>query len=282
MPLFRRCDGDLITDEPLVRRMMPYLMPRRSDSLVFFEQEIDVTALLAHLEQLNEGRPEEERLSFFGAALCGVARVMGQRPKMNRFIVGRHVYQRRKIEFSFGIKKRMTDDAPLSMMKLGFQPDDTLQTVAERLRGALSFGRCEKRSKSEREMTLALKLPPPMLRFGMWLINRLDRLNLLPKFMIEADELYTSATIANLGSVGIGAPFHHLYEWGTCSIFGAIGIIEKRERATGDGRTETRQVVTFRWTFDERAAEGLYCAKALNLFKAYLESPSILEHPPER
>ena len=44
--------------------------------------------------------------------------------------------------------------------------------------------------------------------------------------MVEDDPLFTSIFIANLGSIGYPAGFHHLWEYGTASIFGVMGKIE--------------------------------------------------------
>jgi len=35
-------------------------------------------------------------------------------------------------------------------------------------------------------------------------------------------------------------------------------------------------VVSIKYSYDERIADGIYCAKALNLFKAFVENPSRL------
>jgi hypothetical protein len=281
MALFRRPDGDRVKDEGVTRRMMPFLMPRRNEAVVYFEQQIDVTNLLAFLERANAGLPEK-KYTFFHAVLCGMARAMGARPKMNRFIVGHRLYQRKKMEFSFAVKKKLNDEAVMTIVKLPFEADDTLSSVRERIDAAINRGRDEKKTTSEKEMRLATMLPRFLLRFVLWLLRALDSFNLLPASMIEADELYTSIFIANLGSVGLEAPYHHLYEWGTAPLFGVIGRIAKTPVVDDKGQVVVRDMVTFRWSFDERIADGYYCARSLDIFKDLLMHPELLEQKPTK
>ena len=42
-PLFRRPDGVPATDVPPYRQMMPYLMRRRMESNVYFDQQVDLS-----------------------------------------------------------------------------------------------------------------------------------------------------------------------------------------------------------------------------------------------
>ena len=100
------------------------------------------------------------------------------------------------------------------------------------------------------------------------LIRREHLSQMLPGSLIAHDPLYTSMFVANLGSVGIEAAFHHLYEWGNCPFFAALG--KTREVATTQG---PRQVVLVRYSFDERIDDGLSCAHGLELVKQRVEHP---------
>jgi hypothetical protein len=86
--------------------------------------------------------------------------------------------------------------------------------------------------------------------------------------MIDGDPLFCSVFVANLGSVGLDAGYHHLWEHGNCPIFCVIGRV--RPGASG------RRVVTLKWTYDERIEDGLYCARALERLRELLESPEKL------
>ncbi|MCK7488727.1 MAG: hypothetical protein MZU97_26930 [Bacillus subtilis] len=45
--------------------------------------------------------------------------------------------------------------------------------------------------------------------------------------MIKTDPIYSTAFFTNLGSIGMDTIYHHLYNWGTCSIFISVGKLKK-------------------------------------------------------
>jgi hypothetical protein len=279
MPLLSRPDGDRVRDESVLRRFIPFVMPGRNESCVFFEQQLDVGATLAHLSQRNARETGGRKWSFFHVVLAALGRTLEERPKLNRFVVGRRLYQRRAIELSFAVKKRFEDDAPLTTVKTSLGKGATLDDVAERIDRAVGAGRGEARTTSEGEMGLLIRLPRFLVRLAMALQRAADYFGLLPAAMIRTDPLYASAFVANLGSVGIDAAYHHLYEYGTVPLFVAIGRIRKGLVVSESGETQVRDVVTLRFSFDERVADGFYCARSLELFQRLVENPQLLESP---
>lgn len=278
MPWFGRPDGTPIEGLPMLRRMMPFLMPSRTESLVYFEQQIDVTETLRYLERRRaQGAP----VNLFQVMMAGLVRVLAMRPQLHRFVVGRRVYRRRTIELSFAVKKQFTDQARLTTVKVAFDPDDSLDDAARRVREAVSEGKGDSDTSSEKEMGFFTKLPRFALRMVMGLQRTLDYFNLVPTSMMRDDPMYASMFVANLGSIGLDAAFHHLYEYGTIPLFAAIGRIHKAPMVMADGTLQVREVVTVRYTFDERIADGLYCARALDLYKRWIENPTELEKPME-
>jgi len=57
MPLFRRPDGKLARGVPATRRIMPYMMRGRNESMVYFEQRIDLGKTLPFVVQPLADRP---------------------------------------------------------------------------------------------------------------------------------------------------------------------------------------------------------------------------------
>ena len=55
MRLTDRADGTHVTKAPTVRLFMPYLLPRRGDAVVYFEQKIDTGPAQAYLARWNAG-----------------------------------------------------------------------------------------------------------------------------------------------------------------------------------------------------------------------------------
>jgi hypothetical protein len=273
-----RRDGLPIRDLPPLRRMMPHLMPGRNESAVYFEQQLEVTRTLAFLEAKN--RDDDERhVTLFHVILAAMLRTFVERPDLNRFVVGRRLHQRNEIAFSFAIKRAMRDDAEMTTTKLVFSPDDALESVVDKLRAAVSKGKDGAESSSDVEMRVLTRLPRFVLRALVSLQRGLDYFGLLPYALYEKDPLYTSMFFTNLGSVGLDAAYHHLYEYGTCPFFAAIGRVKKAVVPGAGDVPVVRDVVVMKYVFDERIADGLYCAKSLELFQRYVEDPTLLVAP---
>ncbi len=276
---FKRADGELVKNESVLRRMMPYLMPRRNDSVVYFEQTVDVTNVLQYLSDLKRKNNEQD-ITFFHVFLACLVQVMYQWPKLNRFVSGGKIYQRSKVLISFAVKKKMEENAELTAVKIEFEETDTVFDIARKVNEKIAEGRSSKRTSSEKEMEMVTLLPGFMIRFLFWLQRTLDSLNLLPSFMIKNDPLYASAFIANLGSLKLHAPFHHLYEYGTASLFGVLGRIYRAPAVNDAGEIVTSDVVLIRWSLDERVTDGFYGSQAFATFEKLMKNPVRLEVKP--
>jgi hypothetical protein len=295
--LWTRPDGSLLPEEETsaMRRFLPYLLRTRNESFVLFEQELDLTRTFQYLEErrgrraqdgVREGArdpgseaSEPPEVGLFHVILCAAARAFGERPQLNRFVVGGKIYQRRHIELSFAITKQRSDSGALTTTKLRFLPTETPLSVAEKVQAAVRFGRSDKESRADKETALVTRLPGPLLRLLLWLQRGLDAWNLLPAALIEPDPLYCSMFLANLGSIGLDSAYHHLFEYGTCSFFAVIGKVQRRAHPQADGTAPVRPVLNIKYTFDERITDGWYCARSLDLFRQWVEDPAQLETP---
>jgi hypothetical protein len=263
MPLFRRFDGELVKTSG-TRAIMPYLMPMRASATVHFEQEIDVTRAQAYCDRRNA---EGEKLSIFHLYTYAVVQTLKARPRLNRFTSGGHHYQRKHIELGFSAKKAMTDEAPMVAIKRRFDPDADFAAHLTRLASGVKEGRSSEKNQTDKELSLFLALPGFLLAALVAFARWLDARNLLPRLLIESDPLYCSVFVANLGSVGLDAVYHHLYEWGNCPIFAALGRVRTVLR---EGLP--RKVCTVKYTFDERIEDGLYCARSLEHLRSIIEN----------
>ncbi|MFN7134099.1 MAG: 2-oxo acid dehydrogenase subunit E2 [Myxococcales bacterium] len=273
MPLFRRGDGELVTGAPPLRVLMPHLMPGRNESAVYFAQQLRIAGTQA---VLAARAPGSARVGFFHVLLAALVRTLSERPLLNRFVVGRRLYQRRGIALSFAVKKAMSDSGALTTVKVRFDGTERLEAVASRVEAAVQEGRGERPTQSEREMNLVTRLPQPVLRLAMWAQRVLDGCNLLPDALTRDDPLYASAFVANLGSVGLDAPWHHLYEYGTVPLFMVIGRTHRAPVVEADGQLAVAEVVEVKYTLDERIADGFYCARSLERFRELVEDPALL------
>ena len=135
----------------------------------------------------------------------------------------------------------MSDDAAIYTAKRLFTKEETFEDMVDSIWDTQLAGRSNKESDTEKEISLLLKMPPFVLkrvvRIGRWLNDH----NLFPKVMIDNDPLFASAFVANLGSVGIEACYHHNYDYGTIPIFLTMGklkmmpVVNEQGQVVGEG-----------------------------------------------
>jgi hypothetical protein len=281
MPLFsNRPDGVLLTQLPGFRKIFPFVMPTRTEAYIHYQQKIRVKKALDFLTELNQGRMEQ-KYSFFHIVLAACVRLIALRPDAHRFVSGRRIYQRRYIEFSFIMKKQLTDTAAEANIKIRFEPTDTLETVAGRVWQAVSKVKKTNSSYDEDLCELICKLPRFMTRLAMWVWKVFDYFNLLPASVIHSDPLYCSVYLANLGSIGLNVVQHHLFEWGTCPFFVVIGKVHKDIIVSDSGAIIVEDIASASFTLDERITDGVCYAQIIGLLMNLIEDPRQLAKPPE-
>ena len=266
---------------PGLQTIMGYLWPKRTDCEVYMNETVDVTKLLPYLERKNAEHPEY-KTTVFHCAITGMARMLMERPLMNRFIQGYRLYERNEKTISFVAKRRFADGADEALMVLKPKEEDTLDTISRRIVGdTTEMRKSEKATGGVDEMLDKLaKLPRFLLIIIVRFIRLLDFWGVNPKAVTEGDPNYTTILTSNLGSIKCSSVYHHLNNYGTNSIMITIGTIHKEEVVMPDGTKEIRDVIDFGATLDERIADGFYFARSLKLIKHIFEDdPTLLELP---
>jgi hypothetical protein len=192
---------------------------------------------------------------------------------MNRFVAGTRLYQRSGEWVTFSMKRaRLDREAKIAMVKLKGAPGETFRDLCARIDGQIALQRSDTRTSEDREYALFDLLPRPLMAGAVRLARLLDHYNLLPGWFIEGDSLHTSIVIANLGSLGMGAATHHLYEWGTCPLFLVVGAVEEVP-AVADGAVVVRRRLPLRFTYDERIDDGLNARFGIDAVVRILADP---------
>ncbi len=261
-------------------------MKGRNESAVYFKQEIDVTELKAWLTKRNRlaaSTGQGPKATAFHAILTALVRTMHERPHINRFIIGRRVYQRHDLVVAFVFKREFSDDSNEEIALLRFTPEDTITSVSQRIQDEVRKVRQKAKEDAVKRHGIVnwfnylMSTPRIILRGLVRFLAWLDYHGWLPRFVIELDPMHSSIFVSNLGSLGIDAPYHHLYEWGTTSIFMTIGVSKKKPALAPDGTVVARDFINIAFTADERICDGFYFARSLQRFRQYLEKPEELE-----
>lgn len=275
-----RRDGRWVKDTPGLQSVMAHLMPNRTDNEVYLHDTIDATELLKYLEEKNAAHPEY-KTTIFHCAVVGMARMVMERPLMNRFIQGRRTYERDEVSISFVVKRRFEDHAEESLMVLVPKGEDTVDTVSRKIIGDVKQTRKSEHATGGVDELLDkfAAMPRPLLMLAIRVIRWLDFWGKNPRFITEGDPNYTTILCSNLGSIKCPAVYHHLNNYGTNSIMITIGTLHKDEVTMPDGHREIRDVIDVGATLDERIADGFYFARSLKLIKHIFAHPEMLDQP---
>lgn len=275
-----RKDGYLVKDVPGLQTIMGHLMPNRTDSEVYLNDKIDATELMKYLEKKNAEHPDY-KTTIFHCAVTALARMVMERPMMNRFIQGRRTYQRKEISLSFVAKRRFTDHSEEALMVLVPKETDTINEVSKKIVGEVRETRKSEHATGgvDQLMDTLAKLPRPLLMLVVKIVRILDFWGMNPDFITEGDPNYTTILCSNLGSIKCPSVYHHLNNYGTNSIMVTIGTLHKEEMLMEDGTKQIRDVIDIGATLDERIADGFYFARSLKLVKYIFAHPEMLDQP---
>ena len=275
-----RRDARFVRDVPGLQTVMAHLMPNRADCEVYLSDKIDATELMKYLEKKNASHPEY-KTTIFHCAITGLARMVRERPLMNRFIQGRRMYERNEISLSFVCKRRFADHAEEALMFLVPKDTDTLDDVSRRIVGEVQETRKSEHATGGVDSLLdtLASLPRPILMFVIWIIRCMDFWGVNPRFITDGDPNYSTILCSNLGSIKCPSVYHHLNNYGTNSIMVTIGTLHKEELLMEDGTRQIRDVIDIGATLDERIADGFYFARSLRLIKHIFAHPELLDKP---
>ena len=252
------------------------LKPNRCNAGVYINQKFDVTNLVKYVE---EKKKEGLELTYFHAFVSAFGKVMKNRPKLNRFIANRRVYEHNELIISFVAKISFDDKSEEMMLMVPIEDKDTIFTISKKIKDMVDNIRKKKSVHKEganSAIDIVGKLPNIIRIPLVGIVKWLDQRDLLPSDLIKDNLYYSSLIVSNLGAIKCGAIHHNLSNFGTASSFATMGEI-KDEVVVIDGKKEVRKLVEFGVNLDERIADGYYMAKALQILQNFFNEPSILE-----
>ena len=275
-----RKDGIWLKDIPGLQSIMAHLWPNRTDREVCLFDRLDATELMQYLSAKNAAHPDY-KTTIFHCYLYGIAKMLNERPKMNRFICGRRFYQHTEISLSFVAKRRFEDHAEESLMYLVPEENETLDSFSHKISGIVHTAKTEEHAVAGVDATLdnLAKLPRPLLMLIVRIVRWMDFWGVVPRSLTAGDPNYSSVLASNLGSIKAPEVYHHLNNYGTLSIMTTLGELHKEEILMPDGTKQLRDIVDFSATIDESIADGFYYSKSLRLLKHLFRHPELFDAP---
>ena len=176
------------------------------------------------------------------------------------------------------IKKSLTDDGPETTVKLDFKGNEDIFTIKRKLDNAIEKDKkIENSNKTDQMVNILNIMPSSLIRVIVKFLMFLDKHGLLARKIIELSPFHTSTFVTNVGSIGIDSIYHHLYDFGTTSMFFSIGK-KKKSYIYNEDEIEQDKCITVAFVGDERICDGYYYASSFKTLNKYLRKPELLEN----
>ena len=251
------------------------LKPDRCDSDVFIKQKMDVTELVKYIENKKK---KGNDITYFHAFVTAIAMTLYNRPKLNRFIANRHVYEHNNVVISFVAKLAFDDKSEEVMIMVDIDEKDNINTIGNKISSKVNSFRNKTASKEGANSAIDMlgKLPNIIRIPIVGAFKLCDRYGILPSSLVKDNLYYSSMIVSNLGSIKCGAIYHNITNFGTCSSLTTIGEI-KDEEVIIDDKKKLRKLCEFGINFDERVADGYYFAKSVKMLQYIFDNPELLD-----
>ncbi len=256
-------------------QLMIDLKPRRCDADVFINTPIDVTNLV---DYVNKRKKKGDKITYFHAFLLALAKTIYNRPKLNRYVKNRHMYEHTNVSISFVAKVEFEDDSEEVMLIIDVAPEDNINTISKKISDQISILRNKKFEKKGANGVLdTLGAMPNILRVPLvGTLKWMDEKGILPKSLQQDDIYFSSAIVTDIGSLKSDSIYHNNTNFGTASSITSIGEIRDEIKIV-DNKEVRYKAAKFGINFDERVADGFYMIKAFKILEYIIENPKLLE-----
>lgn len=276
-----RTDGRRIRTEPPMNQVSPYIMVTKCTSMNLFAESFEISNVERYIRQKRR-----EGMTSFGlmhVLLACYCRTLCRYPALNRFIAGQKIYTHGDdIQFCMTIKKEMTSTSPETVIKVHLAPTDTAEDVYNKVNKEIENVKNTPLDSSFDNLAHTFMLiPGVLLKFTVWLLKTLDYFGLLPKFLLELSPFHGSVFFTSMGSLGIPPIYHHLYDFGNLPVFCSFGCKRRALEVQENGTVVQKKYLDFKFSMDERIADGFYYAAFFKHFKRIIHHPEQLDIPPE-
>lgn len=273
-----RGDGWLVKKNDPIIGLIPYLMPMRCDAQVMMKYHADYEKLARYIVKKSG---EGYKISFMDIVIAAYVRTVAAMPEINRFVANKRIYARKEIAVSFAVLKSTADGSVQeNTVKTKFDPHDTIYDVAARIEKDIAVSRQEHADNSTMKMAELLRRPI-LANLVVGLARFMDRYGIMPRYILEASPFHTGLFITNMASIGMPAVNHHIYNFGTTSLFVSIGNNERGIEIDRDGAPRRVRRMPLGVVADERICAGMIYSRMLATIMQYLKNPELLENPPE-
>lgn len=271
-----RADGIKLKNIDPMDKIAGFIMDKRYDTLNSCTIDLPLEPMDEYIRRKHK---EGVDLSHMALIISAYVRVLSEYPQLNRFFVNKRPYARNEVCVAM-VVMRAGNYGQETMSKMYFKRENTVFDVNDIINNYVSDNRnTPDNNKTEKLIKILLSLPG-VLPVGIALFKFMDKHGLLPKAIIDASPFHNSLVVTNLASIRTTHINHHLYNFGTSSIFLAFGTPRYVNMKKG-GELVVEKTMPIGVVMDERIANGSYFARAFRRLGQLLRDPAQLEIAPK-
>ena len=276
-----RKDGRCLRHTQSFFAVMPHIMKKRSDAQVYFDEHIEIDELEKYVRTMRKEN-DMPMFSLYHVIVAAAMRMFVLRPRLNRFVMNGKIYARNHLCTSMTVKRQLSQNALEVCIKPYFEKTDTVFDVYRKINETMEREVRDAGSENSADVAANIlnRCPAWIVRAFVNFIIFMDHRNLMTDFINKLSPFHTSFYITDVGSIGIEPIYHHIYDFGTTSVFIALGKKQHIPVAAPDGTVTVKKVIRLRLVLDERICDGQYYAESFRMFRRLLKKPQELEVPP--
>lgn len=267
-----RVDGRRARGLSAIEMAIPHVMRKRVDAQNYVTEYADEEIIRNFLRAVRQEKGiRMSRMAVIIAAYYAAAR---KHPYVNRFIMNSRVYERNHFCVSFVMLKVRADGTPdETTVKIFLDETDDVFSINDKIHAVIEKNSVPTHNNNTDKfarMMFSLPLLPDLV---MGLARILDRCGLLPRFIIDLSPFHTSLFVTNLASINAPSIYHHVYEFGTTSVFVSVG---KNVPNYLSGELK-KKLIPLKVVMDERICTGHDYTMFNKTFQHFMSHPELLD-----
>ena len=276
-----RRDGRKLRNLSPLFQLTPFLVRDPSDAVNSFTDRAELDAIEGWLAARGESGSAE--ISLMHVIIAAYVRTLALHPALNRFVAGRFLYARDRIEIVLSSGRSGSSDAGSMAVKVRFLPTDTVYDVARKINAQVdSIKADEEASRLERMAAALVKTPRFVLRIGATVLRWLDFHGWLGEVWLDRSPFHGSAVISDEGSSLLPSLSRSINSVGSMPLSLSIGRRRTSYELTSTGAVRQVHNLDYTVSVDSRIADSAYIGAAFKTFRYYLKNPAELESTPSR
>ena len=273
----RRHDGRRVRNLDPIIEATPYVMPMRCDAMVYLNHDLDYEPMMRYIAK--KARDENLKITFLQLLIAAYVRAISQVPEINRFIINKQYYNRTELTCALVVLID-TEDGSIkeNTIKVRFDPSDTIYDVQARVHQKIVQSRKEELPSGAIKIAKFILKVPGVTSMIVWVLRFLDRYGLMPGALIDELPFHTGLWLTNNASIGLKSVYHHIYNFGSTSMFFGLGTPDRGYKINAKGEPVRYATIPVGVTVDERVCAGATFAKMFKIMRQCLKNPELMEN----